>query len=126
MIFIIKYDLMVPFCSFKQQEVLEQSFPPFPNTKSSQKYTLCLANQAGFGIGMHKHNQAFFWLLQGQKKWYMARGDAVTDPSHPGFYTHKSTHKCLQTAGEILYVPDQWFHEIFNLEYTAGIQALPD
>lgn len=90
-----------------------------------QKYTLCVAHDAGFGIGMHKHNQAFFGLVQGTKKWYLAPASFPREPTHPAFYTTNSTHKCIQTAGEILYVPDQWYHEIFNLEYTAGIQALP-
>jgi len=116
-------------------------FPPFPTTKSKndgnsngnhavkQKYTLCIAGREGFGIGFHKHNAALFLLMVGRKKWYIADSpplDASTEPTHPGFYTTKSSHKCIQQPGEVLYVPDQWYHEIFNLEYTAGIQALPD
>ena len=108
------------------QELLD-SFPSFPKTDNeNQKHTLCIANQAGFGIGMHKHNAAFFFLVKGQKKWYMASSGFVTEPTHPAFYTTKSTHKCIQQPGEILYVPEQWYHEIFNLEYTAGFQALPE
>ncbi len=91
------------------------------------KYTLTLASE-GFGIGMHKHNAAMFMLLIGEKKWYMTpggdlEGDAET---HPGFYREKSSRKCIQRQGDILYVPHDWYHEIFNLsDYTAGIQALP-
>ncbi|CAB9498991.1 jumonji domain containing 8 [Seminavis robusta] len=127
-------------------EPLLAAFPAFLDEETSshphsQKYTLCLANQ-GFGIGMHKHNAAFFWLLEGTKKWYMAPSTTTTTrsnndeepdkkmnhqvPTHPEFYSTQSTHKCIQQAGEILYVPNQWYHEIFNLSYTAGIQALPD
>lgn len=126
------------------------AFPPFPATTSErdqntrglkvdesverkqQKYTLCIAGREGFGIGFHKHNSAFFMLLEGRKKWYMGSSSSpsldpfkTSEPTHPGFYTTKSSHKCIQQPGEILYVPDQWYHEIFNLEYTAGIQALP-
>lgn len=91
-----------------------------------KRFTLCLAPGAGFGIGFHRHNAALFLLLEGEKKWYIGPQSTENDtPTHPGFYTTKSTHKCIQTAGEILYVPDQWYHEIFNLGYTAGIQALP-
>lgn len=125
-------------------------FPPFPPTPSErhgdandncdnpnleqqrtatadQKYTLCISGREGFGIGFHKHNAAFFLLLVGRKKWYMAASSPpLEEPTHPEFYTTKSSHKCIQQPGEILYVPDEWYHEIFNLEYTAGIQALPD
>ena len=88
----------------------------------AKKFTLCLASE-GFGIGFHKHNAAFFLLVHGRKKWYMAKECAA--PTHPGFYGSKSSHKCIQYPGELLYVPDDWYHEIFNLtECTAGIQAL--
>ena len=33
-------------------------------------------------------------------------------------------YKCIQQAGEVMYVPDHWPHEIFNLEPTVGIQAM--
>ena len=127
---------------FKQDlESLLDNFPPFPLVKGAvggdrksqkQKYTLCIAGKEGFGIGFHKHNAAFFMLLEGRKKWYMGDSSSPSldptktrEPTHPGFYTSKSSHKCIQNPGEVLYVPDQWYHEIFNLEYTVGIQALP-
>lgn len=93
---------------------------------SPRKFTLTIA-ETGFGIGMHKHNPAMFMLLQGRKKWYMARGGSL-DPSgetHPGFYGELSSHKCVQQPGEVLFVPGDWWHEIFNLSYTVGIQGLP-
>lgn len=95
----------------------------------SMQFTLTLAND-GFGIGMHKHGPAMFLLVQGRKKWYMAPPSFVCksgddSPTHPGFYREKSSHKCILHPGELLYVPNDWYHEIFNLEYTAGIQALP-
>jgi hypothetical protein len=93
--------------------------------KVSKKFTLCLGAE-GFGIGFHSHNAAMFLLVVGRKKWYIGPKATEDDtPTHPGFYTTKSSHKCIQHPGEVLYVPDQWYHEIFNLEYTAGIQALP-
>ena len=105
---------------------LESVFPVTPlGFKIGKKFTLCLGAE-GFGIGMHKHNAAMFLLVLGKKKWYMGQANTVTEPTHPHFYREKSSHKCIQKPGEILYVPDQWYHEIFNLEYTAGLQALPD
>ena len=94
--------------------------------EQTKKYTLCLANE-GFGIGFHRHNAAMFMLLAGKKKWYMGPKETEKNlPTHPEFYTSKSSHKCIQQVGECLYVPNEWYHEIFNLEFTAGIQALPE
>ncbi|KAL9190278.1 hypothetical protein ACHAXT_007489 [Thalassiosira profunda] len=109
----------------KQQLLFTDCFPTCPKAPMT-KFTLTIASE-GFGIGMHKHNAAMFQLLVGRKKWYMASSEDLggdTD-SHPGFYREKSTHKCIQRAGEVLFVPHDWYHEIFNLEYTVGIQALP-
>lgn len=92
-----------------------------------KKFTLCIGTGEGFGIGFHRHSAAMFMLVAGRKKWYMAPREVEHDvPTHPGFYTTKSTHKCIQVPGEVLYVPDQWYHEIYNLEHTRGIQALSD
>ena len=91
-----------------------------------KKFTLCLGTE-GFGIGFHRHNAAMFMLVAGRKKWYMGPQSTEDDtPTHPDFYTTKSSHKCIQQPGEVLYVPDQWYHEIFNFEHTRGIQALPE
>ena len=103
-------------------------FPRPTEEFSTMKFTLTLASE-GFGIGMHKHNAAMFMLLLGEKKWYMTSGGDLEGDSetHPGFYREKSSHKCILRKGEILFVPHEWYHEIFNLgEYTAGIQALPE
>jgi hypothetical protein len=113
---------------------LTDAFPSFTNSDTSigrkKKFTLTIASE-GFGIGMHKHNAAMFMLLVGQKKWYMTNSsdlDGIVSESetHPRFYRELSSHKCIQQPGEVLYVPNDWYHEIFNLEYTLGIQALPE
>jgi len=54
-------------------------------------------------------------------------GDERTSTTHPGFYQHLSTHKCIQRPGELLFVPNLWYHEIYNLSSpTIGIQALAE
>ncbi|KAL7541747.1 hypothetical protein ACHAXR_011188 [Thalassiosira sp. AJA248-18] len=100
------------------------SFPE--SSMNMNKFTLTIASE-GFGIGLHKHKPAMFMLLVGRKKWYMSSSDDLDGDvqTHPGFYREKSSHKCIQQQGEVLFVPNEWYHEIFNLEYTAGIQALP-
>ena len=113
---------------------LMDAFPSCTNSDISigrkKKFTLTIASE-GFGIGMHKHNAAMFMLLVGRKKWYMTNSsdlDGIVSESetHPRFYRELSSHKCIQQPGEVLYVPNDWYHEIFNLEYTLGIQALPE
>mmetsp|Transcript_18093 Transcript_18093/g.45008 ORF Transcript_18093/g.45008 Transcript_18093/m.45008 type:complete len:465 (+) Transcript_18093:1054-2448(+) len=108
--------------------------------RDPHRFTLCIANE-GFGIGMHKHGPALFFLTQGRKKWYLSHPENIdqiiaqqqnsTDNSssntHPGFYQELSTHKCIQQPGEMLLVPNLWYHEIYNLASpTIGIQALAD
>ena len=92
----------------------------------NRKFTMCLGAE-GFGIGFRRHNAAMFMLVAGRQKWYMGAQSIGDDTrTHPDFYTTNSSHKCIQQPGEVLYVPDQWYHEIFNLEHTRGIQVLPE
>ena len=114
------------------------------NDRSCPKYTLCIASE-GFGIGMHKHGPALFFLTEGRKKWYLSHPGIIDEriakqqkhgnnsnsssssTTHPGFYKELSTHKCIQEPGELLLVPNLWYHEIYNLASpTIGIQALVD
>ena len=37
---------------------------------------------------------------------------------------HAASRSCIQEAGEIMYVPHRWGHEIFNLEPSVGVQAM--
>jgi hypothetical protein len=108
----------------------------------SPRFTLCIANE-GFGIGMHRHGPALFFLTEGKKKWYLSHPAAIDarlarevgagpgwrgrSPTHPGFYGELSSHKCVQQPGELLLVPNRWYHEIYNLASpTIGVQALAD
>mmetsp|Transcript_6579 Transcript_6579/g.11745 ORF Transcript_6579/g.11745 Transcript_6579/m.11745 type:complete len:375 (-) Transcript_6579:184-1308(-) len=110
----------------KELKPFTDCFPFCTESPIMKKFTLTLASE-GFGIGMHKHNAAMFMLIIGRKKWYMSSSKDLECDSqtHPGFYREKSSHKCIQRQGEVLFVPNDWYHEIFNLEYTAGIQGLP-
>ena len=104
---------------------LSKVFPNIGPIGPNKKFTLCIGS-SGFGIGFHKHNAALFLLVEGRKKWYMSSEDVENDlPTHPGFFKEKSSHKVIQVPGEILFVPELWYHEIYNLSYTAGLQALP-
>ena len=38
--------------------------------------------------------------------------------------TDAASRRCIQEAGEVMFVPDMWGHEIFNLEPTVGVQAM--
>ena len=35
-----------------------------------------------------------------------------------------ASRRCIQEAGETMFVPDMWGHEIFNIEPTVGVQAM--
>ncbi len=101
-------------------------FLQFSKEFNTMKFTLILVSEE-IGITMHKHNAAMFMLFLGEKKWYTTSSRNLEGDSevHPRLHWEKSLHKCILRQGEILFMPHEWYHEIFNLgEYTAGIQAL--
>ena len=119
------------------------------------KYTLCIANEGfGIGMHNHGPAMFLLtegikkWYLappdridallvsldddaQDQQQHQQQQDDVVQSKlqpkskTHPMFYQELSTHKCLQTLGELLYVPNLWYHEIYNLQSpTIGLQGL--
>merc|ERR1712176_280088 len=78
--------------------ILDPPKPEGEQYRDALKFTLCMANE-GFGIGMHKHGPALFFLTEGRKKWYLSHPTSIEErmasqePTHPGFYRDLSTHK---------------------------------
>lgn len=100
---------------------------------------------AGTGSHIHYHNFAINFLIKGKKKWYafpqsIKNKEAVESDG----YTHGCKQRLSvpiwilrkerlfeqeleevfifeQNAGEVVCIPDQWYHLILNLEDCEGI-----
>ena len=95
---------------------------------------------SGSGVGFHQHGPVFLALLHGRKRWWLR------DPAlgRPRFTTGASTvawfrrtwlramgggsgavptgyDDCVQRPGEVLYLPDRWWHATLNVGDTVSM-----
>ena len=80
-------------------------------------------------FGAHSHAAALLLLLEGRKKWYFVPPDAVKGrggvwPGSSDDFFAKVRHVAVQRAGEVIVVPDRWWHYVANFERTVGVQLL--
>jgi len=94
---------------------------------------------AGESLGLHFHHDAWLRILYGEKYWLLSPGSEVPPP---GFHQKdtvatiranwhaahlKSPHvkkawlECVQQAGDVLYIPQGWYHGVVNLGETLAI-----
>lgn len=98
--------------------------------------------KTGSGIGLHAHQDAWNQVLFGAKRWtlYPSSGvppEAGYNPTEPHlqwlseFYplVKEGANKpleCVQQAGDVVYVPEGWYHATVNLGDTGAIARRPE
>ena len=93
-----------------------------------QKVQLSLG-AAGSGAPLHFHSAAVNLLIRGAKRWSLVPPSAAHYSSiHPAEMSDAADEnlrplKCLQRTGDVIFVPDQWAHQVLNLEESVGFAA---
>ena len=79
-------------------------------------------------FGAHNHAPALLLLLEGRKKWYFAPPNAVRRggvwPGSSADFFAKVSNVAVQRAGEVMVLPDHWWHYVANFERAVGVQLL--
>ena len=57
----------------------------------------------------HSHGKGWNLLIYGTKRWTL---------SSPLYFEE---HVCTQRAGELIWIPDHWEHQVENLEHSVGV-----
>lgn len=85
----------------------------------------------GSGVGFHHHSNALNALLFGRKRWFLSPLHTFHGPwggpikgylellQHGNLPSHPI--RCVQEAGEVLFVPTGWEHATINEEESIGI-----
>lgn len=81
----------------------------------------------GTGSAEHYHRNAINALVHGSKQWWLvprhAAGFSVRHPLRipPRAHESEGALRCVQHAGEIMYVPRGWGHAVVNHADTVGL-----
>merc|ERR1712019_290738 len=83
------------------------------------------------GAPFHFHTDAFNLLVYGRKRWFMLPPDRAVYSKRPAveMILDEAFAKggelepidCVQEAGDVLYVPNQWAHATINVEESIGV-----
>ena len=92
------------------------------------------------GIPLHSHTDGWNALIHGRKRWFFYPPEELPPLDFPvyrgQFAWERETYpaikansqlsaplECLQEAGDIVYIPEGWFHATSNLGETIGVAA---
>jgi len=78
------------------------------------------------GVGFHCHTESWLAQLQGRKAWFLVPDDYDRPQSLPPWWYLRERPQgclfCVLEPGEILFVPDYWWHSTWNLdEFTVAV-----
>ncbi|QRO01546.1 cupin-like domain-containing protein [Archangium violaceum] len=82
------------------------------------------------GVSFHQHTAAWNALLFGYKRWFLLPPFHFHGPTtiamHEWARAHREPfaaelHECVQGPGEVLFVPQHWYHAVLNVSDCVGI-----
>ena len=112
---------------------IKQFFDAAVHEKFS-RYFLVGASMSG--INYHSHTDAYNGLVHGRKRWFLYDHKQMRDPpyrSHgtlrwmrevlPTLPVDQKPLQCMQRAGDLIYVPEGYWHGTINLGETIGVSG---
>jgi tetratricopeptide (TPR) repeat protein len=82
------------------------------------------------GVSFHQHTAAWNALLFGYKRWFLLPPFHFHGPTTIAMHEWASTwrerfgsalYECVQQPGEVLFVPQYWYHAVLNVSDCVGI-----
>jgi tetratricopeptide (TPR) repeat protein len=95
-----------------------------------QEKALFYIGPAYSGVSFHQHTAAWNALLFGYKRWFLLPPFHFYGPTTIAMHAWASTwrerfgsslYECVQQPGEVLFVPQYWYHAVLNVSDCVGI-----
>mmetsp|Transcript_75782 Transcript_75782/g.214244 ORF Transcript_75782/g.214244 Transcript_75782/m.214244 type:complete len:478 (+) Transcript_75782:63-1496(+) len=94
-----------------------------------------LVGGPGSGVGFHRHAAALQMTAHGWKRWFLYHpadnppggvhgGWPILDWLHrvyPALRGRWAPRECIQKPGDVIYVPEGWYHAVVNLADSVGV-----
>lgn len=109
--------------------------PPYLHPMST--FQMGIGSGVGVGVPPENHPSSWFASVVGRKRWLL-HPDSEREPAEamgrrpgPGLceprkgLTSRTTLDCIQQPGEVIWVPNYWWHETCSLDrFSAGIGGI--
>ena len=122
---------------YSHPSVLESHFNASIHERFSRYF---LVGSSMSGINYHSHTDAYNGLVRGRKRWLVYDHHKMRKPPQrslgtlrwvrevlPSMPVEQRPQQCMQNEGDLVYVPEGWWHGTLNLGETIGVsgQFLP-
>ena len=124
---------------------MQQLYEPVPLYSAAERQSLSFGmGGSGSGVPFHTHGPVFAELFYGRKRWFLyppnGTGMPPFDPdesslrwlhfTYPTLFGQEASARgwhppieCTCNPGEIIWIPDRWYHSTLNIGETIFISA---
>eukprot|EP00123_Amoebidium_parasiticum_P015216 comp22839_c1_seq1/m.35955 comp22839_c1_seq1/g.35955 ORF comp22839_c1_seq1/g.35955 comp22839_c1_seq1/m.35955 type:complete len:298 (-) comp22839_c1_seq1:611-1504(-) len=109
--------------------------PPYLDSETKGSLSFGMGG-SGSGVPYHRHGPVFAEVLHGHKRWYLLPASHPRPHYHPNETSLKWTleiyptlpvselpQECVCGPGEVIYIPDQWWHGTLNIGESVFIST---
>ena len=108
--------------------------PPYADSYRMGSLSFGIAGSAS-GVPLHRHGHVFAEVIHGMKRWFLYPPEfaPVFDPNkstlqwlyevYPTVKKAENLIECVLKPGEVLYIPDWWWHATLNIGETVFIST---
>ncbi|XP_066271177.1 uncharacterized protein [Branchiostoma lanceolatum] len=119
-------------------ELQDKIYPPEYLQYFQKPAGLLFLGRSGLGLGWHEHGDAWNGVVFGEKHWYVYNRSVVPPGLHwyqPADWAkyvykllpyHKRPLECVQEAGDIVYIPQGFYHSAINMGETIAVSFRED
>lgn len=118
-----------PYSPFLSTTAADYEVPSY--LKPMRTFQMGIGTGEGIGVPPENHPSAWFAAVVGRKRWILTPPGPQPPPAmlnYPGCLVQKkatASLTCDQLAGDLLWVPDWWWHETCGLDnFSVGIGGI--
>jgi len=122
-------ELFRPYSPFLSTTAADYEVPSY--LKPMRTFQMGIGTGEGIGVPPENHPSAWFAAVVGRKRWILTPPGPQPPPAmlnYPGCLVQKkatASLTCDQLAGDLLWVPDWWWHETCGLDnFSVGIGGI--
>ncbi|XP_019624169.1 PREDICTED: uncharacterized protein LOC109469860 [Branchiostoma belcheri] len=124
---------MVDSGLLKYRELQDKIYVPEYLQYFQRPAGLLIIGRSGLGLGWHEHGDGWNGVVFGEKHWYVYNRSVVPPGLHryePADWekyvykklpSHRRPLECTQEAGDIVYIPQGFYHSVVNVGETIAV-----
>lgn len=122
--YLTDFSVLPDFGDARREVLAPDAAFPLDRGGACAEWISLYAGPAGTSTEFHQDifsTHTWLALLRGEKIWHLCAPDA--DVSQPEVLTDSGTFEAVMTAGDLIYLPPDWWHQVLNRTPTLAISG---